>query len=98
MKPEEATFSFILEEALTNNLLALMLKELGYLQYHQIKVKNYNKKRKVRFTPSYSRKSDFQPSTTNPDNISHLSKPGKFGPYGGFEGGFIFLKILKKSN
>ena len=51
------------------------------------------------YTLQLSQKSDFQPSTTKPDNMSHqLSKSGEFGPWGGFEGGFVFLKELNKSN
>jgi len=27
-----------------------------------------------------------------------MLKPGKFGPWGGYEGGFVFSKKLNKSN
>jgi len=33
------------------------------------------------------------------DNIGHRTvKTGKFGPWDGFEGGFVFSKKLNKSN
>ena len=46
------------------------------------------------FTLELSQKSDFQPSTTKPDNIGHPTvKIGqKFDPWGGFEGGFSFCE------
>ena len=45
------------------------------------------------YTLQLSQKFDFQPSTTKPDNIGHPTvKPGKFGPWGDFEGSFTFCE------
>ena len=50
------------------------------------------------FTLELSKKSDFQPSTTKPDNIGHRTvKTGQIWPLGGFEGGFAFSKKINKS-
>ena len=45
------------------------------------------------FTLELSQKSDFQPSTTKPDNIGHPTvKTGQIWLLGGFEGGFLFCE------
>ena len=45
------------------------------------------------YTLQLSQKSDFQPSTTKPDNIGHSTvKTGQIWPRGGFEGGFPFCE------
>ena len=51
------------------------------------------------FTLELSQKSDFQPSTTKPDNIGHPTiKTGQIWPLSGFKGGFAFSKKINKSN
>ena len=51
------------------------------------------------YTLQLSQKSNFQPSTMKPNNIGHPTvKTGQIWPLGGFEGGFVFLKELNKSN
>ena len=43
------------------------------------------------YTLELSQKSDFQPSTTKPDNIGYPTvKTGQIWPLGGFEGSFPF--------
>ena len=45
------------------------------------------------YTLQLWQKSNFQPSTTKPDNIGHLTvKIGQICPWGGFEGGFPFCE------
>ena len=47
------------------------------------------------FTLELSQKSDFQPSTTKPDNIGHPTiKTEQIRPWGDFEGGFAICPIL----
>ena len=51
------------------------------------------------YTLELSQKFDFPPSTTKSDNIGHpTAKTGQIWPLDGFEGSFIFLQKLKKSN
>jgi len=41
-------------------------------------------------------KFDFQPLITKPTQANQLLKTGKFCPWGGFQGGIVFFKKLKK--
>ena len=89
----------------TFQLLVYLLVLFRYLILYVHFKKNSNNPSKRRLilerSPNYtlelSQKSNFQPSTTKPDNIGHpIVDTGKIWTLGGFQGGFVFSGKNKK--